>query len=727
MKESHFRPLLLIILVCLYFSTVIKASDVEPGWAGLKDYPRIEHFEQGSVQVDFPTLESWPDFRILKAWLPVEIKLNEDSTPQVGSVYVQAKTDIDFNQRTVKISEARLLKIKFPGEDESGDLGRLVTRAFHERERTVPLDVLLRLLPEDFKIPGQSSEAPKLNLEPPVILVSESPLQLLSIDKEPVRAPIVGTGLEYVVNTSWNVFYHARTGRWYVLNDGAWQQSNYLSDGGWDTVDKLPSDFGALQNNDNWPNVQAALPPRIPSEPPVPFVISLQATELILLDGEPRLADIRDTGIRYVSNTKSDLFELANRWYLLVSGRWFSSNDLGAQWQSVKSLPDAFAQIPAKHVKAHVLFSVPGTRQAKLAMIEAALPHRVSIAKNPANPLEVSWVGEPKFEAIETTQLQRGLNTPFQVIKHNNHYYLCYEGAWYFSASAEGPWNPALNIPDEIYRIPSTDPAYNVTFVRLDSEQDEKGDHVNYSYSGGYTGSFSTTVSVVYGTGWHHPSSVFWDPWNKPYYWHFRWAYGHNIGYHPVGAYYGSRSTYHDPWLGWYGSKTVTLNSPTVDFTHGYGSSWDGPLQTRPGDPSEAAEKSLDAFLPRKKVDGTETFTDTSKDTLEKTARVSASSLYAGSVLSSSLVSGPDGEVYKHEDDEWSQYNEDGWTTMRAIEQDQRYAQPQPSVSEPEKNAQWLPAHKRTLSRSELDRQELARLEGMENYSRYRMEKESGN
>ncbi len=204
--------------------------------------------------------------------------------------------------------------------------------------------------------------------------------------------------------------------------------------------------------------------------PPLPFVISLEETELILLDGAPRLSVIDDTGISYVSNTQSDLFKLADRWYFLVSGRWFSNTKLSGQWQAVKDLPDVFSQIPAEHKKGHVLYSVPGTRQAKLALIEAALPHRNAVAKSSAAKLEVSWVGEPSFEAIENTQLQRGLNTPFQVIKHNNFYYLCYEGAWYLSESPNGAWKVALKVPDEIYRIPASDPAYNVTFVRLDSE-----------------------------------------------------------------------------------------------------------------------------------------------------------------------------------------------------------------------------------------------------------------
>ncbi len=475
-----------------------------------------------------------------------------------------------------------------------------------------------------------------------------------------------------------------------------------------------------------------AMPASMPSKPPVPFAISLQATELILLDGAPRLSVIAGTGIRYVSNTQSDLFKHGEHWYFLVSGRWFSNRDLAGQWQSVKNLPDDFARIPFDHSMAHVLYSVPGTRQAKLALIEAALPHRISVANGVAAKLEVSWVGEPRFEAIETTRLQRGVNTPYQVIRHNNFYYLCLEGAWYFSASPTGAWKVAEQVPDEIYRIPATDPAYNVTFVRLDTEQDETQAYVNYSYSSGYTGSFSTTVSVVYGTGWRYPSSVFWDPVHGPAYWNYGLTYGYNVGYHPAGAYYGGRAGFRGGWGygGWgYGSwggyRSITIESATVDFTHAYGSAWEGPLQTTPGDPSETAEKSLDKFLPKKKVDGTEEFVATSKSAATGPAKISASSLYMGSMLTSNRYSGPDGEVYKHEDQQWSQYSEGNWTTMQAMEQEQRYtARPQ---QRPESGSyeRFVPAHKRTLSRAELDRQELARLEGMDNYSKYRMEKES--
>jgi hypothetical protein len=62
---------------------------------------------------------------------------------------------------------------------------------------------------------------------------------------------------------------------------------------------------------------------------------------------------------------------------------------------------------------------------------------------------------------------------------------------------------------------------------------------------------------------------------------------------------------------------------------------------------------------------------------------------------------------------------------MQAMEQNYRPQSRQQKKPETQTTGQWLPAHKRTLSRAELDRQALARLEGMDNYSKYRMEKES--
>lgn len=693
----------------------------------MSDYPRIEQFEQGSVTVDFPTIESWPDFQNLQAWLPVEVRLKGDSKSRIGSVHLQAATEIDFEKRTVRISDPKVLETKFSHTDSSSAAGDLAAQAFVGGSRVVPLDVLLRLLPEDFKIPPGTAGSGKLNFEAPAIIVSETPLQLLSIDKEPVKAKIADTELEFVVNTDWNVFYDKADDRWYVLNDGSWQTNNFLADGGWTSTDTLPADFDRLAGNDEWPDVQNSMPASLPKSPPTPFIISLQVTELIQLDGAPRLSAIGNTGIYYVENTKSDLFKLAGRWYFLVSGRWFTNDDLSGKWQSVRNLPDAFSHIPSDHKMAHVLYSVAGTRQAKLALIEAALPRRTSVPKGSATTLTVSWAGEPQFEDIESTNLQRGLNTPYQVIRHNNYYYLCYEGAWYLSGSAQGPWQVALHIPDEIYRIPATDPAYNVTFVRLDEAQALENDFVNYSHSSGYTGSFSTTVTVVHGTGWYYPSSVYWGAGYRPMYWHHRPTYGYSMGYNPIyagyGGRYGGRYGFNQPWGGY---SSFEISSPTVDFTHEYGSVWDGPLQTTPGDPGKADEESLDQFLPKKKKsDGTEKFVHVSKPAKAGEPKLTASSLYASSALSSNMFSGPNGEVYKQKDNEWQHYNDGSWSNAERRRKGYEVQNRPILRQEQVVPGGWIPAHKKVLSRGELDRQNLARIEGMDNYAKYRMAQEA--
>ena len=66
------------------------------------------------------------------------------------------------------------------------------------------------------------------------------------------------------------------------------------------------------------------MPPRAPQKPPAPFIISYEPTELILVDGEAVVEEIPGTVLRFVKNTSSDLFLFADRYYLLVSGRWFS-------------------------------------------------------------------------------------------------------------------------------------------------------------------------------------------------------------------------------------------------------------------------------------------------------------------------------------------------------------------------------------------------------------------
>ena len=79
------------------------------------------------------------------------------------------------------------------------------------------------------------------------------------------------------------------------------------------------------------------MPPRPPDTPPLPIIISYEPTELILVDGEVQLEAIGQDGLQFVSNTRNDLFLLDGHYYVLLSGRWFSTKDFKRQWSYVKN------------------------------------------------------------------------------------------------------------------------------------------------------------------------------------------------------------------------------------------------------------------------------------------------------------------------------------------------------------------------------------------------------
>jgi len=379
----------------------------------------------------------------------------------------------------------------------------------------------------------------QLNFHPPRIVVSDQAMELMLIDGAPSKVAITDQ-LEFVVNTDWDVFHNREQDSWYILHNGTWLTNSMLASGDWISTMELPRDFLTLQVSSDWPQVAAAMPPRKPGTPPLPITISYEPTELVLIDGAIKLESVAGNGLQFVANTRNDLFLLDDLYYLLLSGRWFSTKDFKRQWSAVKNLPAAFAGIPGDHPKAGVLASVPGTPQAEKAVAEAAKPRVAVISVGAGDGIKVPYLGEPSFVGIEGTALRRAKNSPFQVIMHNNFYYLCHEGAWYSSTSPTGPWRVATEIPEAMYTIPATDPAYNVTFVRVESF-DDSSEEVAYTSTSGYYSRYYTGSTMVYGTGWYYPGYY-----NRSAYWRYPHTYGYGYGgWGPYSAYgYSHSETY---------------------------------------------------------------------------------------------------------------------------------------------------------------------------------------
>lgn len=608
------------------------------------DYPRLVQKGGWTLKVHHPTIDRWDNWHKVEGWIPVEAQA--DGGEWVGAVRARAVTGIDLERRLVTLSDQQVLEVRFTDPDTPQEVRDAVRGALRSHNQTVLLDELLSMLADDFRAPGQTRQGFEFNLRPPRIVFSETPLRLLLIDQQPVRAPIEGTELEFVVNTDWPVFYDQPSRSWYVLNDGAWQNHSMLATGGWNTTDRIPEDFRKLAMGDRWETVREALPPRLPEIEPTPFLVSLEPTELIEVDGPPRLGGIPGAGqLKEVINTERDLFELGGRWYFLASGRWFSARELDGAWRAVEELPEEFANIPADHRRAHVLASVPGTKEAAIALMEATLPRRTMLEPG-ATPGDVLYVGEPRFEPITGTGVERAVNSPYAVIRHNNFYYACHQAAWYQSPSPGGPWKPALAVPEEIYAIPPTDPLHYVTYVRPVSRQPRDDGRAEYTYNAGYIGEYSTGVTVVQGTGWHYNPWVGY-PGGYPVYWGHPWTYGYP---HPYGR-------YHHPFFhggGYFPSyQRMEIDSPPRGVS------------------GEVAPAFQDPRLARRGYD---------YSTLDEQRRAART---ASLDAADDLYTDADGRVYRREEDGWSQHQDGEWNTMAELERQYGVSSPQPQVEDP--------------------------------------------
>ena len=125
-------------------------------------------------------------------------------------------------------------------------------------------------------------------------------------------------------------------------------------------------------------------------------------------------------------------------------------------------LPPDFAQIPSDSPASVVLASVPGTEEAKDAVLLAQIPTTMTV--NPATAaanVKVSYGGDPHFEPITGTSLAYATNTQDKVIKVGDVYYLCLQGVWFMSTTPQGPWTVASSVPQVIYTIPPSSPVYS--------------------------------------------------------------------------------------------------------------------------------------------------------------------------------------------------------------------------------------------------------------------------
>ena len=471
----------------LFFACLGTAFAQDPGW------PRQITKLQGTLVYYQPQVDSWNDFVNLD-WRMAFSIIPTGGKETVGAVTLHGLTSVNSESQMVLISNLQIKNTYFPSLSpaDAASMDQLV-RTFVPPTVWISMQRLVSCVPK----PATAPSGVQLNNDPPQIFVSYQPAILLGIQGEPQLAEIPHTKLKYVFNTNWPLFLDPQ-----------------------------------------WASLKSFIPPLPASGSVVPAVFySTVPSVVILFDGQPVYAPIQGTQLVYAANTNSYLFVYSptNQFYYMTAGRWFTAGSLQGPWTFANSnLPADFAHIPPSSPAGQVLSSVPGTEEAKDAVMIAQVPTSITVdAAAAAAKANVSYDGAAQFVPISGTTMSYATNTAQKVIQVGDLYYLCLQGIWFMSSTPQGPRQTAPSVPQMIYTIPPSSPVYNVTYV---TQVSVSNGTVQSSYTAGYMGAFimgaAVGAVVAGGTGYYYP----------PYYYHP--AYGYPV-YHPYPTTYGYSSTYH--------------------------------------------------------------------------------------------------------------------------------------------------------------------------------------
>jgi hypothetical protein len=512
-------------------------TQVDGGWPRAYQTP-----SGGKIVVYQPQVATWDSQKHMVAYAAVSYEAKGATKPALGSLKLEADTKVSTSERLVSFKDLRISESNFPTlpKEQTREVVAEIDKGIPDNERIIALDRVLASLDKSQIIP---KEVKGVKADPPTIYFSQRPAVLVNLDGEPIWSPIKENDLKYAVNTNWDLFQHDPTKTFYLRNEGTWLKATDLK-GPWSPADKLPESFTKLPPDDNWKDVKAALPLKKVDAKKAPTVfVSFAPAEMILLDGAPKYQQLVGTSLYWVSNTDSDVFRVGQdgNVYFLVAGRWFTSSGFQGPWTfATPNMPADFKKIPLEHPRSRVLASIPGTPQAAEAVLLAQIPQTARVNKKQLKAPEVAYAGDPKFEKVQSTKVERAVNTDKDIIKVGDMYYMCYEGVWFMGSSPNGPWTVASKVPGEIYEIPISSPAHNVTYVTVEDDDDE---WATFATAAMYTGVMVAWGCAVWGSGYYYP----------PYYGGFYGGYPYYRGYYPT---YGYGASY-NPWTGAYSRGAV--------------------------------------------------------------------------------------------------------------------------------------------------------------------------
>ena len=515
----------LIIFMVFFSFTLPTYAQMDDGEAAVPSelkWPRAIETPQAKIIIYQPQLEDFNENH-LRCRFAASVQRTGDEAPVFGAVWMDARIETQRDERTVDLVAIENIQSRFPGAtpEQVQWFADVLKREIPKWDIVLSLDQLIAGLEmEKERIKTEQG----LNNDPPNILYVNEPASLVMVDGEPILKPIENTELMAVINTPFPMVFRKTDKTYYLIGKETWYRSKNIS-GRWQETSDPPADVAALER-------EVSDDEEAESSVTAGIIVfgATEPTELLSIDGEPQFVPFPGNNLMYVKNTNNNLlYEVdTGSYYLLLSGRWYMSKKLDGSWSYVPpdQLPKVFTDIPADSEKGDLRASVPGTEEARDAVLDAQIPQTTVIKRSEAK-LTVEYDGDPEFKSIKGTEIDYAVNTATPVIRIKGKYYAVDNGIWFTASSPKGPWIVADSVPAEVQDIPPSSPVNNIKYVYI---YDSTPEVVYVGYTPGYTGCYIHHGVVVYGTGYYY------HPWYHYYYYPRPFTYGFSVHY---SSYYG--------------------------------------------------------------------------------------------------------------------------------------------------------------------------------------------
>jgi hypothetical protein len=180
---------------------------------------------------------------------------------------------------------------------------------------------------------------------------------------------------------------------------------------------------------------------------PPELIFAQVPTVLVIIDGDPKLAEMEGYDLKYVANSAFFIAQdpASKRYYLRGGDYWYTSADLMAGWAQTDQLPSEVQKVSkaiddeVKNQEAEQAEQGSAEEQPE-EVGQSAIPEIV-VRTGPAELILTD--GEPKFAPLQGTQLLYVENSEIDILMDltAQTYYMLVSGRWYQSSSFEaGAW-----------------------------------------------------------------------------------------------------------------------------------------------------------------------------------------------------------------------------------------------------------------------------------------------